>query len=173
MNVPKDKFILDACCGPKQMWINKQHPNTLYIDIRREKKGFSKHEPNMSVEPDFIMDFRKMDFPDNSFKLVVCDPPHMKTLGETSMFRQKYGCLNAETWPIDLKMAFKEMWRVLQDYGVLILKWNNTEIPFKKVIKLFPDEPLFQNISVSRGKCKTAWFCFMKIPNELKKLKQV
>lgn len=34
----KNKFILDACCGPKCFWYNKNHPNTIYIDKRVEKK---------------------------------------------------------------------------------------------------------------------------------------
>ena len=35
-----DKFILDACCGGRMMWFNKNHPNCLYIDIRKEEKGY-------------------------------------------------------------------------------------------------------------------------------------
>jgi len=34
------KFILDACCSVKAMWYNKKHPNTVYIDIRKEPSGF-------------------------------------------------------------------------------------------------------------------------------------
>lgn len=160
------KFILDACCGPKNMWFDKHQPNTLYIDIRKEELGYNKHDKQDSVEPDLVMDFRDLKLPDKSFKLIVCDPPHMKTLGKTSMFRKKYGCLNAETWQVDLKRGFKEMFRVLEDYGILLLKWNDTEINYKKVLELCPYKPLVMNVVSSRPKTdkRTSWFCFMKIP---------
>jgi len=160
----KDKFILDACCGPKAMWLNKDHPNTVYIDIRKETKGFIGYGQNESINPDFVMDFRKMEFEDKSFKLVVFDPPHLSKLGKTSMFRKKYGCLVPETWPSDLEKGFSECWRVLEDYGVLVFKWSNSEIPFKKVLELIPHKPLFFNITNNKATSVTKWFCFMKIP---------
>ena len=162
----KNKFILDACCGVKYMWTNKNHPNTIYIDIRKEDKGFIpfKNTQKLSVKPDYVMDFRQMDFPNNSFKLIVFEPPHLSILGKTSKFRKIYGCLEAETWQSDLKQAFNECWRVLQDYGVLIFKWSNSEIPFEKVIKLAPDKPLFYNTTNYKATSVTKWFTFMKIP---------
>lgn len=162
----KQKFILDACCGGKQMWFNKHHPNTIYIDIRSEAKGFFSgppyYRPNFSIEPDIIMDFRDLKFKDKSFKLIVWDPPHLKTLGKTSLMRKKYGCLNPETWPYDLKKGFEELWRVLDDYGVLVFKWNESEILFKEVLSLFHTQPLFGNPTNSSE--TTKWLCFMKIP---------
>ncbi len=157
-----DKFILDACCGGRMFWFNKKHPNTLYIDQRRAEKGHRKFRPKHEVQPDVIMDFRSMDLPDSSFKLIVWDPPHLRTLGKTSDMRKTYGCLNNETWPSDLQRGFGECWRVLDDYGVLIFKWNDTEISVKRIIKLFKKEPLFGHPTGSKS--KTHWFCFMKIP---------
>jgi len=160
----KDKFILDPCCGPKSMWFNKNHPNVIYCDIRKEEKGFIKTKFNLEVNPDFIMDFRKMDFPDKSFKLVVFEPPHLRSLGKTSIFSKKFGCLTAETWQQDLKDGFSECWRVLDDYGVLIFKWSDYEIKYKTVLKLIKEQPLFYQISSFKATSKTLWFCFMKIP---------
>ena len=140
----KNKFILDACCSVKAMWYNKNHPNTVYIDIREEESGFMKGRRE-NIKPDYIMDFRRMEFPDKSFKLVVFEPPHLSKLGKTSLFRKRFGCLEAETWQNDIKQAFNECWRVLEDYGTLIFKWSNSEIPFKKILKLAPTEPLFYN----------------------------
>ena len=51
------KFILDACCGMKYMWMNKNHPNTIYMDIRKEEKGFNKNRPYDNVSPDIMGDF--------------------------------------------------------------------------------------------------------------------
>jgi len=164
-----NKFILDACCGGRMMWVNKHHPNALYIDNRIEEKGHIEgFNPNHEVKPDMVMDFRDLKFEDNSFKLVVFDPPHLSTLTETSIMRKKFGVLNAETWPYDLSKAFEECWRVLDDFGVLIIKWNDIEISHKKLLKLFHTKPLFMNITAGHKALESGnrsyWFCFMKLP---------
>lgn len=156
MEVPKNKFILDACCSKRMMWSDKNEPHTIYIDNR--------NEPQNKVCPDIVMDFRKLEFPDKSFKLVVADPPHLKTLGETSIFRKSFGVLNAETWHLDLKYMFNECMRVLDDYGIFILKWSDNEISKNKLLKCFFLKPLFYQISSYKATSKTYWFCFMKIP---------
>lgn len=158
----EDKFILDAACGGRHFWFNKQHPNTLYIDNRVAEKGHNKHRPQHEVKPDIIMDFRALDFEDKSFKLVVWDPPHRKDLSERSIIRTQYGSLSSITWQGDLKCGFKECFRVLDDYGVLIFKWNESQIKLKEVLRLFPIKPLFGHPTGS--KIKTHWMCFMKIP---------
>jgi len=162
-----NKFILDACCGGRMFWFNQKHPNVMYIDKRNLQKGHCPQRKSHSVLPDKVMDFTNLEFENNSFKLVVYDPPHLKTLGETSYMAQKYGVLNAETWQGDLKKGFKECWRVLEDYGTLIFKWSETEITLKAVLKLFPYDPLFGHTTGSKE--QTKWICFMKIPKEVKR----
>lgn len=155
------KFILDACCGGKQFWFNKNHPNAIYQDIRTEEKGFVKSRPNFEVNPDFVGDFRDMNlFPDKEFKLVVWDPPHIKRLGPNGIFAKKYGKLDGN-WKVDLKKGFDECWRVLEDCGILIFKWSEYEIKVKDILEILEKEPLFGH-PTSRG--GTHWFCFMKIP---------
>jgi hypothetical protein len=161
----KGKFILDVCCGGRMFWFNKKHPNTLYLDIRKEEKGFIKARKNHEVNPDIIMDFRKLDFPDKSFKLIIFDPPHIMRIGNKSWMAQKYGMLGKD-WKNDLKKGFEECWRVLEDHGCLIFKWSEAEISFKEVLSLFPKRPLFGHPTARSG--KTKWFCFMKIPKEIK-----
>ncbi|HUW43818.1 MAG TPA: class I SAM-dependent methyltransferase [Bacillota bacterium] len=165
----KDKFILDACCGGRMFWFDKNHKNTLYVDHRELKKGSLKKTPNFEVKPDKIMDFRKLDLPDNSFKLVVFDPPHLKSLEQNSWIAAKYGTLNPETWREDILKGFNECYRVLEDYGVLIFKWSKSNDNRKKrdvsiagILKLLPVRPLFGHPSGS--KINTIWMCFMKIP---------
>lgn len=155
------KFILDACCSGRMFWFNKNHPNVIYADIRKEAPGICKERPNFEVNPDVLMDFRKMNFPDKRFKLVVWDPPHLKTLGPNGILAKKYGKLN-EKWEDDLAAGFKECWRVLEDFGVLIFKWNEFEFKTKAVLELFEEVPLFGHTIKSRS--KTKWMCFMKIP---------
>lgn len=162
-----EKFILDPCCGGRMMWFQKNQKNTIYGDIRTLKKGDIESAKGFQVNPDIIMDFRKMPFNNNYFKLVVFEPPHLLTLGKTSKFRKQYGCLNKGSWKEDLKLGFNECWRVLDEKGVLIFKWSNNEVPFREVLKLAPCEPLFGNVSNSRNSSVTKWFCFMKIPKVL------
>ena len=164
----ENKFILDACCSVKAMWYNKKHPNTVYIDIRKEPPGFLGYGRKEELNPDYVMDFRKMDFPDKSFKMVVFEPPHLSKLGKTSMFRNKFGCLDTLSWREDLRKGFFECWRVLDDYGTLIFKWSNSEIPFKEVLALIEHKPLFYNTTNYKATSVTKWFCFMKIPKMLK-----
>lgn len=158
----ENKFILDACCGNRQFWFDKSHPNTLYIDNRREQKGFIKERPNICVEPDIVMDFRDLKFPDKTFRLVVWDPPHCRRSRPLGIITKKYGCLNPETWAHDIKQGFNELWRVLKDYGVLVFKWNGSEIPLDHILELLPEKPLFGHPTNSNN--KTYWCCFMKIP---------
>ena len=166
--VKPEKFILDATAGYRMMWFNKQHPNALYIDQRPE------------CEPDEIQDFTKLPYPDKTFKLIVFDPPHIKRTSEnlnSNMIRD-FGYLQPETWQDEIKKGFIELWRCLENNGVLIFKWCNVYFPSNIILKLFPVKPLFYQISASHKRSnsgkklkrvKTLWFCFMKIPEENKK----
>lgn len=154
-----NKKILDVCCGGKTFWFNKSNPDVIFIDIRKEKKGFIKIRPNFEVDPDIVMDFRKLSFPDQSFKLVVFDPPHLIKLGKTSWMAKKYGKLS-ENWEDDFKKGFNECWRVLEDNGILIFKWSERDVKVSQVLKLFKAKPLFGHTTGRSG--HTKWMCFMK-----------
>lgn len=153
------KFILDACCGPKMMWFNKSNPYTIYMDLRREE-FIACDGRHIKVDPDILGDFRNIPFSENTFRLVVFDPPHFNKLGDKSYTAQKYGKL-FPTWETDLKQGFEECMRVLKPYGVLVFKWNEFQIPVNRIIEIFGVEPLFGHKS---GKAsKTHWLSFMKI----------
>jgi len=158
-----EKFILDACCGGRMFWFDKNHENVLYVDNRHMKPtviGKGKDSRVRKCLPDKIMDFRSMDIPDKKFNLVVFDPPHL-FLGENSYMAQTYGTLNKKTWKDDLTAGFSECFRVLKDRGILIFKWSESDIPLSDVIKLTEYKPLFGHPS---GKTmKTHWICFMKL----------
>lgn len=161
-----DKFILDACCGGRMLWFVKEHKNTIYIDYEIKKRGHIKQRPNHEVKPNILMDFRELGFKDKSFKLVIWDPPHRTKMQETSIFGRKYGSLNAETWQSDLKTGFKECWRVLENYGILIFKWSDVGNKIKNILGLFDRAPLFGHTTGSNA--KTHWLCFMKIPKNVR-----
>lgn len=159
-----DKIILDVCCGGRMFWFNKKHPKTLYVDIRKEKHFITRGNHGVDnrhrhILPDKVMDFRKLDLPDEKFTLVVFDPPHL-TLGKKSYFAQIYGSLD-KGWKEDLRKGFAECFRVLKENGILVFKWNESEILLKDILKLTPVEPLFGHRS---GKAqKTHWVTFMKV----------
>lgn len=153
-----DKKILDACCGPRMFWFDKHHPQAVYMDIRDEEHILCDGR-KIAVHPDIIADFTNMPFEDNSFKLVVFDPPHMKKLGNNTWMAKKYGVL-FPTWDTDLKAGFDECMRVLEPNGILIFKWNDAQIKVSEVIKLFGVQPLFGHPTAKHG--KTHWLCFMK-----------
>lgn len=152
------KEILDACCGSKMMWFNKQHPLTIYADIRTETHELCDGRV-LNVAPDVEMDFTKMPFPDNSFSLVVFDPPHLKKLGKNSWMAKKYGVL-LPSWETDIRGGFDECMRVLKPNGTLIFKWNENQISINKVIEVINHKPLFGHPSGKHG--QTIWMTFFK-----------
>lgn len=154
------KKILDVCCGGRMFWFNKKHPDTLYLDQRIMPPTKFSNGATLEVKPDVVMDFRKLDLPDNTFSLVVFDPPHLVNAGKTSYLAKKYGYLQKETWKDDLRAGFVECFRVLKPSGVLVFKWTEMHVPIKDILALTPVPPLFGNRS---GKVsKTHWIVFMK-----------
>lgn len=112
MNLTADKKILDACCGSKMMWFDKDHKNVTYADKRTEKHILCDGR-TLEIKPDIEMDFTSMPFPDNTFHLVVFDPPHLNKLGKNSWMAKKYGVL-LPSWEHDIKEGFSECMRVLK-----------------------------------------------------------
>jgi len=158
------KLILDACCGGRMFWKQKNQSNTVFCDNRQIEKGaFANNwNPNWCITPDVVHDFRHMPFADNSFKLVVYDPPHLTGGSMKSVINKKYGILNKDTWRQDIVDGFIECWRVLDVYGTLIFKWNDANKKATDLIKYFPVQPLFGDFTGKTG--KTVWMTFMKTP---------
>lgn len=156
--------ILDMTCGSRTIWFNKNHPAAIYFDKRREsmemyfgKARTSLHQ--LHVDPDVIGDFTALPFKDESFSLVVFDPPHLTGAKETAWLVKKYGKLD-ENWPQMLHDGFAEGMRVLKPDGVLIFKWSEYDIPAADVWKAIGQKPLFGHHSGKKS--TTFWGCFMK-----------
>ena len=154
----KDKKILDACCGSKMFWFDKNHPQTIYMDKRKESHVLCDGR-ELYVNPDIVADFTDMPFKDNSFYLIVFDPPHLKSLGQNSWMAKKYGKLFPD-WETDIKAGFNECMRVLKPNGVLIFKWNEHEISTNKILDIIDYKPLFGNRTGKKS--QTIWLTFMK-----------
>lgn len=170
-----DKIVLDVACGGRMFYFDKTDQRVLFCDNRTVDTELCDGR-KFTVKPDVECDFTSLPFEDESFRLVVYDPPHLlRNTGKSKMadmygslseratptgYQQiKYGALYAD-WRDMLRRGFDECFRVLEPHGVLIFKWNETDIPVKEILKLSPMSPLFGNRS---GKAsKTHWICFMK-----------
>lgn len=136
------KLILDACCGGRMMWFNKQYPYALYVDVRDDEYPLSDGRVH-KVHPDEVVDFRQLPYENASFRLVVFDPPHLVHGGANSWLVKKYGKFDKKAWRDDLRRGLAECWRVLAIGGTMIFKWSEVQIPLSEVRPLLPSEPLF------------------------------
>lgn len=159
------KIVLDACCGSRMMWFDKNNPLALFVDNRAEVLTAKDRDKIRTIEikPDVIADFTDLPFEDNSFHIVVFDPPHLKTLGETSWMAKKYGKLPKD-WQIVISKGFEECMRVLKTNGTLIFKWNESEIKASEVLSAIRYTPLFGHTTGRQS--KTIWMCFLKYQND-------
>lgn len=159
------KKILDVTCGGRSIWFNKNHPEAVYCDKREEEFTgmWGGSERKYVVSPDVVRDFTDLPFADATFSLVVFDPPHLISAGQTGWLVKKYGHLEAN-WPDMLRDGFRECMRVLKPDGVLIFKWSEIQIPAEKVWKAIGEKPLFGHHSGKKS--KTFWGCFMKLQEE-------
>lgn len=156
--------ILDACCGSRMFWFDRQDGRAVFVDKRKERhtlpdklsQGGSRE---LIIDPDIQADFTLLPFADNSFSLVVFDPPHLQTAGKKSWMAKKYGKLEGD-WKDELRRGFAECFRVLKPEGTLIFKWNECQIPVGQILALTPARPLFGNRKP--GLSKTHWIVFSK-----------
>jgi ubiquinone/menaquinone biosynthesis C-methylase UbiE len=95
------KQILDMACGSRMFWFDKKEPHTEFVDIRKHYEELETGHV-IDVNPTTIADFRDLPFEDNSFHLVVFDPPHLIHAGDKSWLAKKYGKLNPDTWETDV-----------------------------------------------------------------------
>ena len=153
--------ILDPCCGSRMFWFDKDDQRALFGDIRDEQHVLCDGRV-LNVEPNFIMDFRSLPFPDNTFYMVVFDPPHLTRAGRDSWLRAKYGLLT-DDWRDDLTKGFAECFRVLAPNGTLIFKWNETQIKVREILALTQEKSVIGNQSGKRA--GTHWIVFMKQAN--------
>jgi 23S rRNA G2069 N7-methylase RlmK/C1962 C5-methylase RlmI len=147
------------------MWFNKKDERALFLDKRNEVHHLQYPSGNYTerIEPDMIGDFTDIKQPDNSFHLVVFDPPHIVQEKPTGRICKKYGVLQ-NGWEDMLKRGFMECFRVLKPNGVLVFKWNECHVPIGEILALTSEKPLFGNKS---GKAmKTHWVCFIKAASQ-------
>lgn len=158
------QLVLDMACGSRMFWFDRDDPRAVFLDNRRESHSLTDSSSRggsrmLVIDPDIQGDFTKLPFADESFPLVVFDPPHLIRNGSKGWLAKKYGKLGVN-WKDDLREGFREAFRVLQPQGVLIFKWNEWDIPVSQIIALTEHKPLIGN----RGgrTAKSHWIVFMK-----------
>ena len=143
-------------------YFDKNDPRVLFQDIRVIDTTLCDGR-HFEVKPDVQAVFTSMPYPDESFSMVVFDPPHLKYTGskkECDGWQMvKYGNLQGD-WRDILSRGFTECFRVLKTGGFLIFKWNETDIKVTEILKLTSATPVFGHISGKRA--NTHWICFMK-----------
>jgi len=182
MDTKPEAMVYDATAGNRTIWVTKDHPFVLFGDIETE----------LTIQPDDFIDSRDTGLPDESKYMIIFDPPHSVNYTRYSGFmttpnlkdaQRKWGKkLNGSRPPRyygadiyktkkELKnyifQSQKEFMRILKPSGVLFLKWNERNIKFNDIIKLFSNWDLMLKIKVqgqgSEGtKNKTYWALLMK-----------
>jgi SAM-dependent methyltransferase len=156
-----NKRIIDVCCGSRMFWFDKNNPDVLFIDKRKETLTAKDKDKIrvIDINPDMVADFTNLPFDDQSFYMAVFDPPHLKTLGATSWLAKKYGKL-PDNWKEVIIKGFDECMRILKPNGILIFKWNESEIKASDVLSLIKYKPLFGHTTGRQS--KTIWMAFIK-----------
>lgn len=158
------KTVLDACCGSRMFWFARADPRVVFMDKRCERheladKSSTGGRRTLIIEPDVQGDFTAMPFADDSFSVVVFDPPHLVRNGKSGWLAKKYGKLEGD-WREELRRGFAECFRVLKPGGTLVFKWNDNDVPVSQILALTPEQPLFGN---KCGKnAKSHWIVFLK-----------
>lgn len=177
----KNARILDATSANRSIWLIKDSPHILFIDI----------EPELQVPPDMVLDCTETGFKPHSYHTIFFDPPQywgdkiggniyaLRNLDDVHIFNEKYGTnrhvsyygtdkFKSKTELLTfLHKSQKEFNRILMDDGMLWVKWNEIKIPLSKILPFFKNwvEMLrleicdkYQTLSYSQ----TYWLMFMK-----------
>jgi hypothetical protein len=159
------KLILDPASSTRSFYFDKEDDRVLFGDIREKETHLLTNNQTIHIEPDEVMDFREIPYPDESFQCVIFDPPHRIKLKVESDFIKKYGSLERESWREDISKGFAECFRVLKVNGTLIFKWSEVSIPLREVLKLTPRKAVLGH--PSGKKMGTHWVLFIKTEEDM------
>ena len=161
--------ILDATCGFRGIWYQKNHPFVTFMDQRNKKVEFDNPSTlsryrSYKINPDIVSQWKDAPFPNNHFDMIIFDPPHLikdEKTKESNMMKP-YGYLNKKTWRQDLQQGIKKLFEILKPQGTFVLKWCENSVPVEEVIKLCPYPPMFGSNTKSKGHTQNFWILFIK-----------
>ena len=133
------------------MWWDKSHPDVLYMDKRVVPPGSIVQQPMWAVEPDLVADYTALPFPDETFEMVVYDPPHAPIT--TGIIASKYGTM---TDLDEITAGLRECLRVSR--GWVVFKWSEAPFPVGEVINRLGVQPMFGHTTAKSG--STIWCVF-------------
>ena len=109
---PEAQDALDVTYGSGNFWKGEQH-----IDVIA-------HDLNPSRAPHGEMDFRDLRYGDQSFDVVLFDPPHMADAGEESVLGERFGSYSNDELKNVVQEGAREAWRV--SYLGVVIKVSDT-----------------------------------------------
>ena len=162
--------ILDATCGFKGIWYQKNHPFVTFMDkkkgniIRRSENCKLKHQRFWKCNPNVVSEWKDAPFPDNHFDMIVFDPPHLIVDRNKKLpaMAQAYGYLYKDNWRQELKQGIKKLFEILKPEGIFILKWCENSVKVDEIIRLCPYPPMFGSNTKSKGHTENFWILFLK-----------
>lgn len=176
--------ILDATCGFKGIWYQKNHPFVTFMDKRKGNFRFSdtndyklSKDRCYKINPSVVSEWKDAPFPNNHFDMVIFDPPHLivdRNKKKQAMV-QAYGFLYKDNWQQELKQGIKKLFDVLKPEGIFVLKWCENGAKVEEVLKLCPYTPLFGSNTKSKGHTQNFWILFIKynVNKDLTNFKEV
>ena len=114
--------ILDLTAGNRAIWLDRRHPDAVYVDLRE------------GVSPDVGADSGMLPF-GQVFGLVVFDPPHYNT-SRNSRMAMSYGHFTAAEIRKLITDGAREAHRVAIPDAVMALKWSTKGLVLKSVLPL-------------------------------------
>ena len=175
-------MILDAGCGNRAMWEEKQVDNIIYLDVEKE----------LQRKPTIFASNTHLPFRDREFDTVFFDPPFKWNCDDHQFFSfpnrkklwEKYPNIRPDTSPPSyygieryktrselvsyIYRAEKELHRILKPDGCLWLRWcNMVAMEEKHVLNIFANwtPMLTHEIGNSKrvtGETSSYWFLLMK-----------
>lgn len=163
--------ILDATASVRTIWYQKNNPFTTFMDMRcgvfsctteNMKHSVIKKIGDYKIYPDIIAVWQHVPFKDESFDMVMFDPPHIfKNNGQKLPgIANKYGVFYNQSWRQEISAGVIELFRVLKSEGVFVLKWNESQVKVDEVLRLMPYPPLFGTRTGQHN--NTHWITFIK-----------
>jgi hypothetical protein len=97
---PDAAMALDVTYGSGAFWDGSAH-----VSVRA-------HDADPTRAPDGVMDFRALEYDDDTFDVVLFDPPHLADAGELSLMRERFGTYSLAELKLAMCEGASEAWRV-------------------------------------------------------------